>query len=165
MKRVLFRNRRYNENMMPLMQKFVLAALALFGLILPIQAPLQSFWGNLITFVISLIVLTLVLYIAGLIVVGGERARLSSAFGIALLGVFVNFALNVAFNLLLLPINIPLEYLLLIRAFLILLVWLSLIKNFYRTGWLGALAVAILAVIIAVVLELLLAFLLAALII
>ena len=153
----------YNESMMPSMQKFMLVALALFSLILPIQAPSQIFfWRTLISFVISLILLTLVLYVAGLVVVGGERARLSNAFSIALLGVFVDFALDIVFRLLLLPLSIPFEYLLIFRAFLTLLVWLSLIKNFYRTGWLGALAVAILAVIIAVVLELLLAFLLAA---
>ena len=152
--------------MMLLGHKFVLATLGFFSLILPIQAPSQLFfWRTLISFVISLIVLAVILYVAGLVVVGGERARLSNAFGIALLGVFVDFALDIVFRLLLLPLSIPFEYLLIFRAFLTLLVWLSLIKNFYRTGWLGALAVAILAVIIAVVLELLLAFLLAALII
>lgn len=156
-KKVLFGIMEYNGSMMLLGHEFVLATLGLFGLILQIQATLQSFWSNLIASVISLIVLTLVLYVAGLVVVGGDRARLSSAFAIALLGVFVDFALGIAFTLLQLPVSISFEYLLILRAFLTLLVWLSLIKNFYRTGWLGALAVAILAVIIMVVLQILLA--------
>jgi len=164
MKSVLFRNRGYDESMMLSVQKFALATLALFSLILPIQAPLQfPFWRTLIIFVISLIVLAIILYVAGLVVVGGERAKLSSAFAIALLGVFVDFALSLAFTILQLPVNISLEYLLIFRAFLTLIVWLTLIKNFYKTGWLGALAVAILAVIIMVVLEILLESLLIAL--
>jgi hypothetical protein len=149
---------------MMLPAKFVLATSVLVSLILLIREPSQFFfWRSLISFVISLIVLTLVLYVAGLIIVGGERARLSSAFGIALLGTFVDFALGIAFSLLLLPVSIPFGYLLIFRAFLTLLVWLSLIKNFYRTGWLGALAVAILTVIVAVVLGILLETLLIAL--
>jgi hypothetical protein len=150
--------------MMPLGHKFVLATLALFSLILPIQTPFQFlFWHTLIVFIISLIVLALVLYVAGLLVVGGDKARLSSAFAIALLGVFVDFVLNMAFTLLLLSVSIPWEYIFIFRIFLSLIVWLSLIKNFYKTGWLGSLAVAILAVTIMVVLGILLESLLIAL--
>jgi len=43
-----------------------------------------------------------------------------------------------------------------IGLFLALLVWLLLIRHYYETGWLGALAVAILAVIIFVVVLLIL---------
>jgi len=161
--KVLFGIVEYNESMMLLGYRFVLATLALFSLILPTQAPLQfPFWRTLIAFVISLIVLTLVLYVAGLVVVGGDRAKLSSAFAIALLGVFVDFALQMALTPLLLPLSISWEYIFIFRVFLSFIVWLSLIKNFYKTGWLGALAVAILAVIILVVLGILLASLLIA---
>jgi len=164
-KKVLFGIVEYNESMMPLGHKFVLATLALFSLILPAEAPLQfPFWRTLIAFVISLIVLTIILYVAGLVVVGGDRAKLSSAFAITLLGTFVSFVLNMVFTLLL-PVSLSWEYVFIFRAFLSLIVWLSLIKNFYKTGWLGALAVAILTVIIMIVLELLLASLLIALII
>jgi len=166
MKSVLFRNRGYDESMMLSVQKFALATLALFSLIFPTQAPLQFlFWRTLIIFVISLIVLAIILYFAGLVVVGRERAELSSAFAIALLGMFVDFALNIAFTLLLIPLPTSLswEYAFIFRVFSSLIVLLSLIKNFYKTGWLGALAVAILAVIIMVVLGILLESLLIAL--
>jgi len=152
--------------MMSLGHKFVLATLGLFSLILPIQAPLEfTFWRTIIFIVVNLIILTIILYIAGLVVVGGDRAKLSSAFAIALLGTFISFALNMAFTLVLIPLSLSWEYVFIFRVFLSLIVWLSLIKSFYKTGWLGALAVAILAVIIAVVLELLLASVLVALLI
>jgi len=36
-------------------------------------------------------------------------------------------------------------------------IWLALIKNFYETGWLGAIAVAVLAVIVFLIISLILA--------
>jgi hypothetical protein len=141
--------------MIPFVQKFAVTIFILIGLFLPIQTPLEfAFWRALIIFIADLIVLTLTLYVAGLIIVGGERTKLPSAFAIALLGTFVNFALNVVFVLL--SINFSWEYMLVFRVLLSFIVWLSLIKNFYKTGWLGAFAVAILALIIMVVLEILL---------
>lgn len=138
-------------------QKFAVIIFAVIGLILPVQITFEfAFWRALLTFIVNLIVLTLILYIAGLAVVGGERTKLSSAFAIALLGTFVNFVLNMLFALLSLSVELPWEYVFVFRLILSLIVWLSLIKNFYRTGWLGAFAVAILALIIMVVLELVL---------
>lgn len=138
-------------------EKFILITLIIFGLILPIQTPLEfPILRSLIVFIVNLIVLTLILYVAGLAVVGGERAKLSNAFAIAFLGTLINFVLALFFNLLALPIVLSLEYMLIFRLLLSFIVWLSLIKNFYKTGWLGALAVAILTGIIMIVLELLL---------
>jgi len=100
-------------------------------------------------FIVNLIVMTIVFYIAGIVVVGKQRALLSDAFVISLLGNFVG-ALFVLF--------IPWHLLGLILS---LIIWLLLIKHYYETGWLGALAVAILAVIIYVVVLFVLALLLA----
>jgi len=71
-------------------------------------------------------------------VVGGRRALFSDAFLISLLGTIVGNICLLFFP----PV---------IGLILSLVVWLLLIRHYYETGWLGALAVAILAVIIFVV--------------
>ena len=96
-------------------------------------------------FLLPLIVLTIVLYLAGHLVVGGRRAKLSDAFLIALLGTVIGtvVALFVSSFLILFIIEV--------------IVWLGLIKHFYETGWLGALAVAILSIIVFIVILFILA--------
>jgi len=101
----------------------------------------------LTAFVVNLIVMTGVFYVAGVIVVGKKRALLSDAFVISLLGTILGTICT---------LFIPL-----IGAIVSFIVWLLLIKHYYETGWLGALAVAILAVIIYVVVLFILAFFLA----
>ncbi|MEM1540564.1 MAG: hypothetical protein QXJ07_04195 [Candidatus Bathyarchaeia archaeon] len=97
-------------------------------------------------FFLSLFVLAVVLYIAGLIVVGRKRALLSDAFIISLLGTVLTtlFAIFIPYPL--------------ITLILSLFVWLILIKRLFETGWLGAVAIGILAVIIYLAVFLLLAF-------
>jgi hypothetical protein len=97
-------------------------------------------------FFLSLFILAVVLYLAGIIVVGRKHALLSDAFIIALLGTVLTM-------LFVLFIPYPL-----ITLILSLLVWLILIKRLYETGWLGAIAVGILAILIYLAILLLLAF-------
>ncbi|MFQ6080365.1 MAG: hypothetical protein ACE5OW_01695 [Candidatus Bathyarchaeia archaeon] len=101
----------------------------------------------LTAFVVNLIVMTVVFYVAGLIVVGGKRALLSDAFVISLLGTILG--------------SICTLFIPLIGVVLSFIVWLLLIRHYYETGWLGALAVAILAVIVYVVVLFILAVFLA----
>jgi hypothetical protein len=91
---------------------------------------------SLVLFLVGLLVLTVVLYLAGLIVVGGKRARFSDALIIALLGTVLStlFVMFIPYPLIALIISI--------------ITWLLLIKRLYETGWLGSLAVGILAIII-----------------
>jgi hypothetical protein len=96
-------------------------------------------------FFIELLVSTVFLYLAGLIVVGKKRALLTDAFIISLLGTVLS-------TLFLMFIPYPL-----IKLFLFIFVWLLLIKRFYETGWLGAIAVAILTVIISLAITIILA--------
>jgi hypothetical protein len=91
---------------------------------------------SLVLFFVSLLVLTVVLYLAGLIVVGGKRARLTDALIISLLGTVLS-------TLFLMFIPYPL-----IAVILSIITWLLLIKSLYETGWLGSLAVGILAIVI-----------------
>jgi hypothetical protein len=90
----------------------------------------------LVWFFVELFVMAGVFYIAGLIVVGGKRARFSDAFIISLLGTVLStlFMLFIPYKL--------------VALLLSLFTWLLLIKRLYETGWLGAIAVGILAVIV-----------------
>lgn len=97
-------------------------------------------------FFVSLFVLVVVLYIAGLIVVGKKRALFSDAFIISLLGTILTTLFTIF-------IQYPL-----ITLILSLFVWLILIKRLFETGWLGAIAVGILAIIIYLAIFMLLAF-------
>ncbi len=101
-----------------------------------------------VSFIVNLLVMTIVFYVAGIIVVGKRRALLSDALVISLLGTVVGNICLLFFP----PV---------IGLLLSLIVWLLLIRRYYETGWLGALAVAVLAVIIYVVVLVILAFLFA----
>jgi uncharacterized membrane protein YhaH (DUF805 family) len=96
-----------------------------------------------IFFIINLVVMTTVFYVAGAIVVGKRRALFSDALVISLLGTVVGNICSLFF-----PV---------IGWILSLIVWLLLIRRYYETGWSGALAVSILAVIIYVVVWVILA--------
>lgn len=94
---------------------------------------------------ISFFVLAIIFYLAGLIVVGGRRARFTDAFLISLLGTVFS-AVFFAF------IPYPL-----IALLLVIFVWLLLIKQLYETGWLGAIAVSMLAIVVYLVIAILVA--------
>jgi len=114
-----------------------------------LQIPGQAeFLFSVISFIVQLVVMTIVFYVAGVIVVGKLRALFSDAFVISLLGTVVGNICTLFFP----PI---------IGLILSLLIWLLLIRHYYETGWLGSLAVAVLAVIIDVMVWVILAFLLA----
>ena len=125
-------------------------------LILSIAAQGEKSWWNLIRedlrvifllvlFLVNLLILAVVLYLAGLVVVGKKRALLSDAFIISLLGTVLSilFFMFLPYRLLALILSI--------------IVWLLLIKRLYETGWLGAIAVGILAMVIFLAVTLLLA--------
>jgi len=124
--------------------------------------PLTRLLFEFIAFIVKLIVLTIVFYIAGVLIVGKKRALLSDAFIIALLGIVTStFFMAFIPGLVIFTFNSHKfgfgSGLGLIISFF---VYLLLIRHYYETGWLGALAVAILAVIVFVVLAFLLAVLL-----
>ena len=93
--------------------------------------------GFLIVFVIYLLIIGFVLWLAGEIVVG-RRVTFGEALGIASVGTFLVGAIIVflggIFGLL-----------------LGLLVFLLLVKHYFRTGWLGAIGVGIMTIVVGVV--------------
>jgi len=98
--------------------------------ILPVESRLLF---SIVLFLVNLLVLTSVVYLAGLVIVGRKRALAGDAVIISLFGtVFTTmFSIFISYHFL--------------ALFLSLLVWLLLMKRLYETGWLGAIAVGILA--------------------
>ena len=109
----------------------VLAGLALAALL-----------AVLVGFLIGLVIIGGVIYVAGRMVVG-ERARLGSAVTIAFLGVVLGGLIGI-----ILPV---------IGWIIALVVWIYLIKRFFSCGWPAAFGVGLLAVIIWVVIWIVLA--------
>jgi hypothetical protein len=109
----------------------VLAGLALAALL-----------AVLIGFLIGLVIIGGVIYVAGRMVVG-ERAKLGSAVTIAVLGVVLGGLIGI-----ILPV---------IGWIIALVVWIYLIKRFFSCGWPAAFGVGLLAVIIWVVIWIVLA--------
>ena len=99
----------------------------------------------LIAFIIYLLVVGFVLWVAGEVVVG-RRVTFGQAFAIAGAGTFLVLAALFLLG--------PLLGLLL--GFVI---FLGLVRHYFKTGWLGAIGVGIMAVVVAVVLTFILAFL------
>jgi hypothetical protein len=98
--------------------------------------------GFIVLFIIYLLIMGFVLYIAGRLVVG-RRVTFGEALGVAgsatfLVAIVVYFLLQIGTG---------------IVAFLVgALVFLFLVKHYFRTGWLRAIGVAITAVVVLIIL-------------
>lgn len=102
---------------------------------------------ELVAFIVELIIMAIIFYIAGVTVVGKRRALLSDAFVISLLGTIVS---NICIRFLSAYLTLAFDSVLRLNigVILSLIGWLLLIRYYYETGWLGALAVGIMVVII-----------------
>ncbi len=89
----------------------------------------------LIGLIVRVILLSPVLWIAGRLLAGSDKAKFTDAIWIIVLGTIIGGIIEALFSGIL--------------AFIIVLfIWLALVKHFFDTGWLKALAIAIIAVII-----------------
>ena len=93
--------------------------------------------GFIVLFIIYLIVIGFVLWLAGEIVVG-RRVTFGEALAIAGVGTFL--------------VGASIAFLGLIGLLLGLVIFLLLVKHYFKTGWLGAIGVGIMAIIVLVVL-------------
>ena len=93
--------------------------------------------GFLIVFIIYLLIIGFVLWLAGEIVVG-RRVTFGEALGIASVGTFLVGAIIVFLGGI-------------IGLLLGLLVFLLLVKHYFRTGWLGAIGVGIMTIVVGIV--------------
>lgn len=135
--------------------KFCPSYLVLFSFFLPVQISIGPYLTIIISFIVHLVVLTFVIYVAGRIVLGGEKAKFSRAFAIVLVAEVIIFVLNFVLSPLILYAGL-MSYASIINILVSIIAWLALIKSLYVTGWLGAIVVAILAIIIEILLEILL---------
>ena len=93
--------------------------------------------GFIVLFIIYLIVIGFVLWLAGEIVVG-RRVTFGEALAIAGVGTFL--------------VGASIAFLGLIGLLLGLVTFLLLVKHYFKTGWLGAIGVGIMAIVVLVVL-------------
>ena len=97
--------------------------------------------GFIVLFIIYLLVIGFVLWLAGEIVVG-RRVTFGEALAIAGVGTFL--------------VGASIALLGLIGLLLGLVIFLLLVKHYFKTGWLGAIGVGIMAIVVLVVLTLVL---------
>jgi len=94
-----------------------------------------------VNIIVNVIVLSPVLWIAGRLLAGKDKAKFTDALWIVVLGTIIG-AVFQAF----------LEGILgLLGSIIMLIIWLALVKHFFDTGWLKALVIAILAIIIYII--------------
>jgi hypothetical protein len=98
----------------------------------------------LIQIVVSIIILAPVLWIAGRLLAGKDKAKFTDAIWIVILGVVIGAVVGFFVSGL-------------VAAVIMFIVWLALIKHFFDCGWLKAFVIAVLAVIIFVVIVAILA--------
>jgi hypothetical protein len=92
----------------------------------------------IITIIVNIIILAPVLWISGRLLVGKDKAKFMDALWIVVLGTLIGGFFQYLFSGI-------------IAAVIVLFIWLALVKHFFDTGWLRALAIAIVAIIIWIV--------------
>ncbi|MEM2276051.1 MAG: hypothetical protein QXM98_03025, partial [Thermoproteota archaeon] len=88
--------------------------------------------------IVEIIIVAPVLWIAGRLIVGKEKAKFTDAIWIVVLGVILGAVVGAFLHGL-------------IGALVSFIVWLALIKHFFDCGWLKAFIVAVLAAIIFII--------------
>ncbi len=91
-----------------------------------------------IQLIVNIIILSPVLWISGRLLAGKEKAKFTDAIWIVVLGTLIGGAFQYFFSGL-------------IASLIVLFIWLALVKHFFDTGWLRALAIAIVAILIWIV--------------
>jgi hypothetical protein len=99
----------------------------------------------LVQIVVSSIILAPVLWLAGRVLVGSDKAKFFDAIWIVILGTVIGAVVGDFVGSL-------------VAAVIMFIVWLTLIKHFFDCGWFMALAIAIIAVILFVIIAAVLAF-------
>ena len=89
----------------------------------------------LLSLIIRIVVLSPILWISARLLVSGDKARFTDAIWIVVLGTIIGGLF---------------EYFFIgwISVFVVLFVWLALVKHFFDCGWLKALAISIVAILI-----------------
>jgi hypothetical protein len=105
----------------------------------------------LIQIVVGIIIIAPVLWIAGRLLAGKDKAKFTDAILIVILGMVINAVVTYLGGFVSFFANG------LVAAVIMFIVWLALIKHFFDCGWLKAFVIAVLAVIIFIVIVVILA--------
>jgi hypothetical protein len=106
---------------------------------------IDTFLINLVIHVIvNAVLLTGVLWISGRLLAGKDKAKLTDALWIAVLGTVIADILGIFI------VGI-------IATLIVLFVWIALIKHFFDCGWLKAIAIGIIAILMLIVIAAILA--------
>ena len=107
-----------------------------------------DFVGLVVQIVVAAVVLGPVLWIAGRMLAGKDKAKFTDALWIAVLGTVIGAVVGAVVGGL-------------VAAVIMFVVWLALIKHFFDCGWIKAFIIAVVAVIIFIVIVAILAIILA----
>jgi hypothetical protein len=98
----------------------------------------------IIEIIVSVIIVSPVLWLVGRALVGGQKAKFTDAIWIVALGIIVNAVLGM--------------FITGIVGFIVtLIIWLWLIKHFFDTGWLHAIIIAVVAIVVLAIVAFILA--------
>jgi hypothetical protein len=92
----------------------------------------------IIQIIVNIIILAPVLWISGRLLAGSNKAKFTDALWIVVLGTVIGGFFQYLFSGI-------------IASIIVLFIWLALVKHFFDTGWLRALAIAIVAIVIWIV--------------
>jgi hypothetical protein len=98
-----------------------------------------------ISIIVNIIVIAPALWIAGRLLAGKDKAKFTDALWIVVLGTVISTIFQAVFELGI------------ISAIILLIILLGLVKHFFDTGWLKALAISIVAVVIWIVIAVIIA--------
>jgi hypothetical protein len=98
----------------------------------------------IIQIIVNIIILAPVLWISGRLLAGKDKAKFTDALWIVILGTVIGGVFQYFFSGI-------------IASIIVLVIWLALVKHFFDTGWLKALAIAIVAVLIWIVIAVIIA--------
>jgi len=91
-----------------------------------------------INLIVNIIILSPVLWIAGRLLAGKDKAKFTDALWIVVLGTLIGGIFQYFFAGI-------------IAAIIVLFIWLALVKHFFDTGWLKAFVIAVVAILIWIV--------------
>ena len=106
----------------------------------------MSLMGTILQIIVSVIIISPILWLVGRSMVGGAKAKFTDAIWIVVLGVIINVILGTFVHGT-------------IGFIVTLIVWIALIKHFFDAGWGKGILIGIIAIIVLIVIAFVLAFL------
>jgi hypothetical protein len=101
--------------------------------------------------VLNIIVVVPALWISGRLLAGKQKAKFTDALWIVIIGTVIFFFTHSAIVTFFADVLGAGLVAALVSSFVLLIIWLALVKHFFDCGWLKALAISIVAVVVAIV--------------